>query len=199
MIQDIDVDLPVRTVYNQWTQFEDFPLFMRYVKDVQQKDDTHLEWTVSISGVSRGWEAEITEQKPDQRIAWTATDGTQNAGVVTFHPLSDDTTRVVLQLEMDPQGFLEHVADWGGYLTDRARKDLVSFKEFIEERGRATGEWRGTVERDEFRTFRSRMEELNQLDDSQLVARAQQAGVARPLERDRSWLIWAVARAEATN
>ena len=97
MIHEIDIDLPVRTVYDQWTQFEDFPLFMKHVRDVRQLDPTHTHWKAKISGVTREWTAEITEQTPDQRVAWTATDGTQNAGVVTFHALNDNTTRVVLQ------------------------------------------------------------------------------------------------------
>jgi len=194
MIHEIDIDLPVRTVYNQWTQFEDFPLFMKHVVDVRQIDDTHLHWKARISGISREWTSEITEQTPDQRVAWTATDGTKNAGVVTFHALSDTTTRVLLQLETDPKGFLEHVADWGGYISDRAKKDLESFKDFIENRGRSTGAWRGTVERDSMRDLHAREEELGALDDAELARRAQDAGLERPLERNRDWLISALAR-----
>ena len=193
MIHEIDIDLPVRTVYDQWTQFEDFPLFMKHVVDVRQLDDTHLHWKARISGVSREWKAEITEQTPDQRIAWTSLDGTQNAGVVTFHALSDDTTRVVLQLEVDPSGFLEHVADWGGYVSDRTKKDLDQFKDFIENRGRATGAWRGSVERDSMRDLHRREEELRSLDDAELARRAQAAGLERPLDRNRDWLISALA------
>lgn len=194
MIHETDIDLPVRTVYNQWTQFEDFPLFMKHVVDVRQVDDTHLHWKARISGISREWTAEITEQTPDHRIAWTATDGTKNAGVVTFHALSDDKTRVVLQMETDPQGFLEKVADWGGYISDRARKDMDQFRDFVESRGKATGAWRGTVERDSMRDLHSREEELRSLDDAELARRAQDAGVERPLDRDRDWLVSALAR-----
>jgi len=194
MIHEIDIDLPVRTVYDQWTQFEDFPLFMKHVRDVRQIDPTHTQWKAKISGVSREWTAEITEQTPDQRVAWTATDGTQNAGVVTFHALNDNTTRVVLQMETDPQGFLEKVADWGGYISDRSKKDLEQFKDFIESRGKATGAWRGTVERDSMRDLHRREEELRELSDHELAKRAEEAGVERPLDRNRDWLVSALAR-----
>lgn len=194
MNHEIDIDLPVRTVYDQWTQFEDFPIFMEHIVDVRQVDDTHVLWKAKISGISREWKAEITEQAPDQRVAWTATDGTANAGVVTFHALDDDHTRVVLQMEVDPQGFLEKVADWGGYITDRTKKDLESFKDFVEARGKATGAWRGTVERDSLRDLHAREDELRQLDDAELAKRAEDAGLERPLDRDRSWLVSALAR-----
>jgi hypothetical protein len=194
MIHEIDIDLPVRTVYDQWTQFEDFPLFMKHVVDVRQVDDTHLHWKAKISGVTREWGSEITEQTPDQRIAWTATDGTKNAGVVTFHALSDTKTRVVLQLEADPQGFVEKVADWGGYISDRSKKDLEAFRDFIENRGRATGAWRGTVERDSMRDLHAREDELRDLDDAELARRAEAAGIERPIDRNRDWLVSALAR-----
>jgi hypothetical protein len=104
--QSIDVHVPVRTAYNQWTQFETFPDFMDGVESVTQLDDTHLHWIAEIAGVRREWDAEITEQSPDERVAWRATDGTENAGVVTFHHVSADTTRIMLQLEFDPEGFV---------------------------------------------------------------------------------------------
>ena len=148
MITDIEVEVPVRTAYNQWTQFADFPLFMDHVQSVTQITEDLMRWKVKIAGVTREWDARIVEQVPDQRIAWTATDGTENAGVVTFHYLSPERTRVVLQLDMDPQGFLETVADKGGFVADRARKDLADFKEFIEHRGHETGAYRGEIDRD---------------------------------------------------
>ncbi|HSP03352.1 MAG TPA: SRPBCC family protein [Acidimicrobiales bacterium] len=194
MIHEIDIDLPVNTVYNQWTQFEDFPLFMKHVVDVRQIDDTHTAWKAKISGISREWQAEITEQTPDQRVAWTATDGTENSGVVTFHALDDNTTRVVLQMETDPKGFLEKVADWGGYISDRSKKDLEQFKDFIEARGKSTGAWRGQVERDSMRDLHSREDELRQLSDHELAKRAEDAGLERPLDRNRDWLVSALAR-----
>jgi uncharacterized membrane protein len=147
VMTDIEVELPVRAVYNQWTQFEEFPEFMENVEEVRQLDDEHLHWKVSIAGVEREWDARITEQSPDERIAWTATDGTENAGVVTFHPLSQDRTKVVLQLEMDPQGFAETVADKTGLVANRAKNDLENFKQFIEARGMETGGYRGEVRR----------------------------------------------------
>lgn len=199
MHHEIEIDLPVRTVYDQWTQFEDFPLFMKHVVDVQQIDDKHTLWKAKISGISREWKAEITEQTPDQRIAWTASDGTSHGGVVTFHPLSDDSTRVVLQMDVDPEGFLEKVADWGGYITDRTKKDLESFKDFVEARGKATGAWRGTVERDAMRGLHSREEEYRELDDAELAKRAEAAGIERPLDRDRTWLVSALARHDYDN
>ncbi len=145
MIQDVEVDVPVRTAYNQWTQFEDFPLFMDHVEWVRQLTEDTLRWRAKIAGVSREWEAHIVEQTPDQRIEWVATDGTQNTGAVTFHTLSPDRTRIVLQLDMDPEGLLETVADKGGFVSDRARKDLDAFKAFIENRGFETGAYRGEI------------------------------------------------------
>lgn len=193
---EIELDLPVRTVYDQWTQFEDFPLFMKHIVDVQQLDDTHVLWSAKISGVSREWKAEITEQTPDQRVAWTATDGTKNSGVVTFHALSDNRTKLVLQMEIDPQGFLEKIADWGGYISDRTSSDLENFKDFVEARGKATGAWRGTVERDSMRGLHALTEEYKALDDTELARRAEAAGIARPLDRSRDWLVHALARNE---
>jgi uncharacterized protein YndB with AHSA1/START domain len=146
VVHTVDVDLPVRTVYNQWTQFEDFPLFMKHVTSVEQRDARHLHWEAKIAGVQRSWEAEITEQLPDQRIAWRATEGVKNDGVVTFHRLGDSSTRVTLQLDLDPEGFVETVGAEGGFVDDRAVKDLAQFKEFIEARGRETGGYRGRIE-----------------------------------------------------
>ena len=199
MLHEIEIDLPVRTVYDQWTQFEDFPLFMAHIVDVRQLDDTHTEWKAKIYGIKREWRAEITEQTPDQRVAWTSTDGTKHAGVVTFHALSDDRTKVVLQMEMDSEGFLEKVADWGGYVSDRSKKDLERFKDFVESRGKATGAWRGTVERDSMRDLHSRERELDGLSDAELAQRAEQAGIERPLDRERDWLVSALARHHSDN
>jgi uncharacterized membrane protein len=145
--QSVDVEVDVRTAYNQWTQFEEFPQFMEGVESVEQIDDTHTSWQVEIAGVERSFEAEITEQTPDQRIAWTTRSGPEQAGVVTFHALDDDTTRVTLQMRMDPEGLSEHVADLTGLLSARTKGDLKRFKEFIENRGAETGGWRGEVER----------------------------------------------------
>ena len=142
----IDVDVPVRTVYNQWTQFESFPRFMEGVEEVRQVDDTHLHWRAKVGGTMQEWDAVITEQTPDERIAWRSTSGDDNAGVVTFHRLGDHQTRVMLQLEYDPDGVMEHVGDALGFMDRRVSGDLHRFKEFIEGLGAATGGWRGTVE-----------------------------------------------------
>ena len=143
--KSIEVNVPVRTAYNQWTQFEEFPRFMEGVKEVNQLDDTHLHWKAAIAGQQKEWDAEITEQTPDQRIAWTSRGGAINGGVVTFHRLSDARSKVMLQLEYDPQGFAENVGDALGVVSLRVQGDLERFKEFIEKRGRETGAWRGQV------------------------------------------------------
>jgi uncharacterized membrane protein len=144
--QSIDVNVPVRTAYNQWTQFEEFPRFMEGVEEIRQLDDKRLHWRANIGGKEKEWDAVITEQIPDQRIAWKNTTGAQNAGVVTFHHISDKTTRVMLQLEYDPEGIVENVGDAVGVVSSRVRGDLKRFKEFIEERGSETGAWRGKDE-----------------------------------------------------
>jgi uncharacterized membrane protein len=146
VVESIDVNVPLSTAYNQWTQFEEFPRFMEGVTSVAQTDDTHLHWVAEVGGVEREWDAEITEQHADERVAWRATSGTQNAGVVTFHRLGDDTTRVTLQMDVDPDGMVENVGTALGFLDRRVKGDLERFKEFIESRGSETGAWRGEVE-----------------------------------------------------
>jgi uncharacterized membrane protein len=146
--QSVDVDVPVRTAYNQWTQFEEFPRFMHGVERVDQLSDTRMHWVADIAGIHREWDAEITEQTPDQRIAWKTMAGAQNDGVVTFHRIANGRTRIVLQLEFDPQGFVESAGDVLGIVRARTHDDLERFKGFIESRGRETGEWRGSVEQD---------------------------------------------------
>jgi uncharacterized membrane protein len=144
--ESVEVQAPVRMVYNQWTQFELFPQFMEGVESVQQMGDDRLHWVAEIGGARREWNAKITEQHPDERIAWASTDGAQNAGVVTFHRLDESTTKVMLQLDYEPDGFIENVGDKLGFVSRRATGDLKRFKEFIENRGNATGEWRGDIE-----------------------------------------------------
>jgi uncharacterized membrane protein len=148
IVESVDVAVPVRTAYNQWTQFEEFPRFMEGVSSVEQLDDQHLHWVADIAGVTREWDAEITEQEPDMRIAWRSTTGTDNAGVVTFHKLDDEQTRVHLQLDIEPEGVVEKAGDAMGFIKRRASGDLERFKELIEARGRESGAWRGTVEQD---------------------------------------------------
>jgi uncharacterized membrane protein len=144
--RSIEVNVPVHAAYNQWTQFEEFPKFMEGVTQVQQIDNTHLHWKADIGGKEKEWDAEITEQIPDNRIAWTSRNGAMNAGVVTFHRLSDNKSKVMLQLQYEPQGVVENVGDAVGVVSNRVQGDLERFKSFIESRGgQETGAWRGTV------------------------------------------------------
>jgi uncharacterized membrane protein len=142
----IDVQVPLSTAYNQWTQFEQFPQFMEGVKSVTQLDDTRLRWVAEVAGQEKDWIAEITEQAPDMRVAWRSLSGAENAGVVTFHHIDDDTTRVTLQMDVDPEGIVESAGSALGFLERRVKGDLERFKEFIEARGSESGAWRGTVE-----------------------------------------------------
>ena len=143
--KSIEINVPVNTAYNQWTQFEEFPKFMEGVKEVKQTDDTHLHWKADIAGKEKEWDAEITEQIPDERIAWRARDGAMNAGVVTFHRLSDKKSKVMLQMEYDPEGVVEKAGDAVGVVSQRVLGDLERFKRYIENRGHETGAWRGSV------------------------------------------------------
>jgi uncharacterized membrane protein len=143
--ESVEVQVPVRTAYNQWTQFEQFPQFMEGVEQVKQLTDTRVHWVAEIAGQRREWDADITEQVPDQRIAWRSTEGVTNAGVVTFHRLDDGKSRVMLQLEFEPEGALEKAGDKLGVIKARAKNDLKRFKSFIENRGRESGAWRGDV------------------------------------------------------
>lgn len=144
--QSIDVDVPVRTAYNQWTQFESFPEFMSGVESITQLDDKRLHWVTSIAGVEREFDAEITEQHADERVAWASTGGdTKQAGVVTFHRLDDAKTRVMVQIDWQPSDLVEKIGSAINVDEHRVKGDLGRFKEFIEARGHETGEWRGDV------------------------------------------------------
>ena len=144
----VDVNRPIRVVYDQWTQFETFPEFMEGVERIEQRDDTHLHWVVKVGPVTREFDATVTEQHPDERVAWKSDSGPDHAGVVTFHRLDDQNTRVTTQMDVDPDGFVENVADKLGILDHRVKGDLGRFKTFIEDRdGRETGAWRGDVAR----------------------------------------------------
>ena len=143
--KSIEVNVPVKTAYNQWTQFEEFPMFMEGVEQVKQINDKRLHWKANIAGKAEEWVAEITEQIPDQRIAWSSKGGAMNAGLVLFSPLSDAKSKLTLQMEYVPDGALEKTGDAMGIVTRRVEGDLKRFKEFIETRGRETGGWRGTV------------------------------------------------------
>ena len=146
--QSIDVEVPVRTAYNQWTQFEEFPQFMDGVESISQIDDTHVHWVVEIAGRKKEWDAEITEQTPDQRVAWKSTNGTDNAGVVTFHKLDEGQTRVMVQMDYDTDGVVEAAGDALGVAERKVKGDLERFKKLIESQGSESGAWRGEVEQD---------------------------------------------------
>jgi uncharacterized membrane protein len=144
--KSIEVRCPVHTVYNQWTQFEEFPRFMAGVKEVRQLDDTHVHWHAEVWGKDKEWDAEIVEQVPDQRIAWrSTTPDAPNAGSVRFESLGPDRTRVNLTMEYDPQGVVENVGDAVGVFSRRVQNTVEDFKKFIESRGAETGAWRGEV------------------------------------------------------
>jgi uncharacterized membrane protein len=145
--ESIEVKVPVQAAYNQWTQFEEFPQFMEGVEEVRQVDDTHLHWVAEIGGSRHEWDAEITEQKPDERVAWRNTDGKDNAGVVTFHRIDEGTTRVMVQMDFVPEGVREKIGDALGAPDRRVQADLERFKGLIESRGTASGAWRGEVKR----------------------------------------------------
>ena len=144
----VEVDVPVTTAYNQWTQFETFPQFMHGVREVRQLDDSRLHWVAEIAGQTREWDARITEQVPDKRIAWTSESGMKNDGVVTFESVGSDKTVVHLQLDHDAEGIVENVGEWLGLAKRQAKKDLDRFKEMIESEGAPTGAWRGEIRDD---------------------------------------------------
>jgi len=141
----IEVDVPVRTAYNQFTQFEEFPRFMQGVEEVRQLDDTHLQWRARVAGKEESWQSEITFQVPDRRIAWRSTSGPENSGVATFESLGENRTRVTLRMSYRPPGLLEKVGDALGAVKLELSSNLRNFKQFIEGRRTETGSWRGTV------------------------------------------------------
>ncbi|MFC8176713.1 SRPBCC family protein [Streptomyces sp. NPDC013012] len=142
----IDVDVPVRSAYDQWTQFEEFPHFMEGVEEVRQVDDRHCHWRTKVAGVRREFDTEIVDQLPDERVAWRTVGGeVRQKGVVTFQPLDEGHTRVRLAMEVEPEGVVEKTGDALGILDLRVKGDLKRFKGFIEERGQATGGWRGRI------------------------------------------------------
>ena len=143
--KSIEVGLPVSTVYNQWTQFEEFPRFMQGVERVTQLDDGRLHWVAEVAGAREEWDAEIVDQEPDRRISWRSITGTTNDGVVAFQPLGPTSTRVTLGLNVEPRGFKEKAGDKLGFVSKQVEGDLKRFKEFIESRGAETGAWRGRV------------------------------------------------------
>jgi uncharacterized membrane protein len=144
--ETVDVDVPVRSAYNQWTQFQEFPRFMEGVEEVTQLDARHNHWTMKIGGVRREFDTEIVDQLPDDRITWRSTDGdTEQRGSVRFRPLDETRTRVELMMQIEPSGMAEKGADLFGVIDRRVRDDLYRFKDYIEHRGGETGGWRGRV------------------------------------------------------
>ena len=147
--ESIDVDVPIRVAYDQWTQFESFPQFMGGVERITQLDEKRTQWVTKIDGVEREFDAEITEQHPEERVAWTSTSGeAKHAGVVTFHRLDDAKTRVMIQIDWEPEGLVEKAGAALGFDDRQVKADAAKFKEFIESRGFETGAWRGEVPRD---------------------------------------------------
>jgi uncharacterized membrane protein len=144
--ESIEIEAPLSTAYNQWTQFESFPQFMEGVERVEQKGDTKLHWVAEVGGEKREWDAEITEQHPDHRVAWKALDQGGPSGVVTFHKLDDAHTKVMVQMEYEPEGVKESMGSFVGLDSHRVKGDLEAFKEFIEGRSHETGAWRGKIE-----------------------------------------------------
>ena len=145
--ESVDVDVPIRVAYDQWTQFESFPQFMGGVERITQLTDTRTHWVTNIDGVKREFDAEITEQHPEERIAWKSLGETKHAGVVTFHRLDDDKTRLMIQIDWEPQGLIEKAGAALGFDDRQVKSDAKRFKEFIESRGTETGAWRGDVPR----------------------------------------------------
>ena len=144
--ESIEVNVPVTTAYNQWTQFEEFPRFMDGVESVTQIDDTHLRWVAEIGGKRHEWEAEITEQEPDRRVAWRALEGHNTSGTVRFEQLGDNQTRLNIVMEHEPEGLTESLGSALGVDSRRVKGDLERFKELIESRGVESGAWRGEVD-----------------------------------------------------
>jgi uncharacterized membrane protein len=143
--QSIEVAVPVHTAYDQWTQFETFPQFMEGVESVRQIDDTHLHWKTKVAGRGKEFDAVVTEQRPDERIAWTSQEGPEHAGVVTFHRVGDQRAKIMLQMDVEPDGAAEKVGDALGLLERRVKGDLERFRALVESRGAASGAWRGEV------------------------------------------------------
>lgn len=144
--KSINVNVPVRTAYNQWTQFEEFPRFMEGVKEIRQLDDQRVHWVAEIGGKQKEWDAEITEQIPDQRISWRSVDGAPNAGLVEFRPVGADETEVRVRMEYEPEGAVEKIGSALHAADARVKGDLKRFKEFVESRGTESGAWRGEIQ-----------------------------------------------------
>ncbi|BBA36724.1 cyclase/dehydrase [Methylocaldum marinum] len=145
MHKSIEVNVPVKVAYNQWTQFEDFPSFMENIVEVSQVDDSHVHWHAEIAGKHKEWDTEIVEQVPDQRIAWRTMAGPENHGIVSFEPVGGDRTRVSVDIEYQPETTMEKVGEMLGMVSSNVEEDLENFRDFIESRGHETGAWRGEI------------------------------------------------------
>lgn len=143
--ESIEVNVPASTAYNQYTQFEDFPKFMKNVLEIKQLDDKHLHWRAKVGLEEKEWDAEITEQIPDKRIAWRSVSGPRNGGVATFHKISDNATRIMVQMDYETDGVVEKMGDAMGAVRMELRTGLQSLKEMLESRGSETGAWRGKI------------------------------------------------------
>jgi uncharacterized membrane protein len=143
--ESIEANVPVKTAYNQWTQFEDFPKFMENVIEVKQLDDKHLHWRAKVAGMEKEWDAEIIEQVPDMRIAWHSVTGPRHGGVVTFQKIADNATRIMLRMHYEPEGAQEKLGDALGAVRMEVRRSLERFKDMLEQRGSETGAWRGKI------------------------------------------------------
>jgi uncharacterized membrane protein len=150
--ETIDVNVPVSTAYDQWTQFEQFPKFMEGVESVTQIDDTHLGWAASVGGAHREWKAEIVEQVPEQKIAWRATSGNGPNGIVTFEPLGPESTLITVEMSYEPDGLKEQLGAKVGVDSRQVAADLKRFKQLVETMGAETGAWRGEVHAGERRS-----------------------------------------------
>jgi uncharacterized membrane protein len=144
--ETVEVDVPVNTAYNQWTQFEEFPNFMEGVEQVTQIDDSHSHWTTKIGGMRREFDTEIIDQLPDERITWRTTTGdTSQKGTVRFQRVDDTHTRVELVMDVEPSGAVEKAADTLNIIDRRVKGDMRRFKQYIEQRGTESGAWRGRI------------------------------------------------------
>src|SRR6188472_2670532 len=144
--ESIEVAVPVKTAYNQWTQFEEFPLFMEGVDDVRQEDDTRLHWVATIGGRSAEWDAKILEQHPDRQISWISEDGKKTRGTVSFEPLGESRTLIRLSMSYKTEGPIEQLGSAAGLDKQRIKGDLERFKELVESRGEESGAWRGEIQ-----------------------------------------------------
>jgi uncharacterized membrane protein len=144
--EEIAIDAPLSTTYNQWTQFEEFPRFMEGVEEVRQLDDTRLHWVAKVGGKRAEWDAKILFQEPDRRISWQSEDGKQTRGTVTFEEIGPTSTRIRLEMTYLPEGVREQAGSALGLDRRRIRGDLQRFKYQIEQQGTESGGWRGKIE-----------------------------------------------------